>query len=58
MMQRNRHVFVIRVFSDQKKPICLKIQICIEGIGENAILMYFHAIVPDIRPSGEPENIL
>ena len=28
-----------------------------ERIGENAILMHFHAIVPDIRSSGEPENI-
>ena len=24
---------------------------------ENAILMHSHAIVPDIRSSGEPENI-
>ena len=32
--------------------------ICIERIGENAVLMQFHAIVPDIRSSGEPENIL
>ena len=29
-----------------------------ERIGENAILMLFHAIVPDIRSSEEPENIL
>ena len=29
-----------------------------ELIGENAILMHFPAIVPDIRSSGEPENIL
>ena len=28
-------------------------QICIERIGENAILMDFHAIVPDILSSGE-----
>ena len=28
-----------------------------ERIGENAILMHFHAIVPDIHSSGEPENI-
>ena len=33
-------------------------QICTERIGKNAILMQFHAIVPDIRSSGEPENIL
>ena len=33
-------------------------QICVERIGENAFLMHFHAIVPDIRLSGEPENIL
>ena len=33
-------------------------QICIEQIDENAILMHFYAIVPDIRSSGEPENIL
>ena len=33
-------------------------QICIERIDENAILMHFYAIVPDIRSSGEPENIL
>ena len=32
-------------------------QICIERIGENTILMHFHAIVPDIRSSGEPENV-
>ena len=32
-------------------------QICIERIGENASLMRFHAIVPDIRLSGEPESI-
>ena len=32
-------------------------RICIERIGENAILMHFHAIVPDIRLSGESENI-
>ena len=25
---------------------------------QNATLMHFHAIVPDIRSSGEPENIL
>ena len=31
--------------------------VCIERIGENAILMHFHAIVPDIRLSGESENI-
>ena len=34
-------------------------QICIGRIGESANLMHFHAnIVPDIRSSGEPENIL
>ena len=32
-------------------------QICIERIGENNILKHFHAIVPDIRSSGEPENV-
>ena len=32
-------------------------QICVERIGENAILMHFHAVVPDILSSGEPENI-
>ena len=32
-------------------------QICIERIRENAILMHFPAIVPDLRASGEPENI-
>ena len=32
-------------------------QICIERNGENDILMYFLAIVPNIRSSGEPENI-
>ena len=31
-------------------------QICIEQIGENAILMHFHAIVLDKHSSGEPEN--
>ena len=40
-MLRNRYLFVIRVFSGQKKPICLKMQICIERIGENAILIHF-----------------
>ena len=33
-------------------------QICIEQIGKNAILMHFHAIVTDVRCSGEPENTL
>ena len=33
-------------------------QICIGLQGENAILMHFHAIIPDIRLSGEQENIL
>ena len=33
-------------------------QICMEQIGENTILMRFHAIVRDIPSSGEPENIL
>ena len=32
--------------------------ICIERIGENAILIHSHAIVTDIRSSGEPENNL
>ena len=32
-------------------------QICMERIGENAILMHFDAISPDIRSSGELENI-
>ena len=32
-------------------------RIFIEQIGENAILMRFHAIIPDIRLSGESENI-
>ena len=32
--------------------------ICVERIGENANLMHFHAIVPDIRSSGEPEHII
>ena len=56
-MNRKHHFFVFGVFSGQKKTICLKMQICIERIGENAILMHFHAIVPDICSSGEPENI-
>ena len=33
-------------------------QICIEQIGENAILMHFHAIVLNKHSSGEPENTL
>ena len=33
-------------------------QICMEWNGENAILMHFHAIVPDARSSAEPENII
>ena len=33
-------------------------QICIERIGENVILMHLHAIVQDLRSSGQPENIL
>ena len=33
-------------------------QVFIERIGENAILIHFRAIIPDIRLSGEPENIL
>ena len=56
-MQRNRYLFAIRVFSDQKK-ICLIMRICMERIGESTILMHFHAMVPDIHPTGELENIL
>ena len=41
-----------------EKPICLKMQICIERIGENAILMHFHATVSDTLSSRELENIL
>ena len=33
-------------------------QICIEQIGKSAILMHFHVVMPDIRASGELENIL
>ena len=33
-------------------------QICEERIGKNPLLMHFHAIIPDIRLSGELENIL
>ena len=33
-------------------------QICIERIGENSILMHFHAVVRDICSSGELESIL
>ena len=32
--------------------------ICIERIGENANLIHCHAIVPDIRSSGEQEHII
>ena len=46
-----KELFVITGFSDQKKPICLKMQICIERIVENANLMHFHRIVPNIRSS-------
>ena len=53
MMHRNRHPFVTRVFLRSEKPICLKIQICVQGIGENAILMHFNAVVLDMRSSGE-----
>ena len=35
-----------------------EMQICTEQIGENAILMHFHAVVPNIRPPGELENII
>ena len=52
-MHRNRDLFVIR-----KKTVCLKMQICIERIGEKATLVHFHSILPDICTSGEPENIL
>ena len=31
---------------------------CKERIGKNAILMQFRSIIPDIRSSGELENIL
>ena len=57
-MQRNRYLFVIGVFSDQKKT----------SMFENADLYrtnwrkrYFDALscyLSDIRPSGEPESIL
>ena len=56
IMHRNRHLFV-RGFSDQKN-VCLKMQICSEQIGKNAILMHLHAIIPGISSSGELENIL
>ena len=42
-----------------EKLICLKMQICIERIRENAILMHLHAIVSYIRlygGSGEHSN--
>ena len=39
-----------------EKAVCLKMQICIERIGENAIFKQFHAIVPDISSSGRLEN--
>ena len=42
--------------SQIRKPICLKMQICKERIGKNAILMHFHAIIPDKRSSGEHSN--
>ena len=57
-MHRNRHLFVVRGFSDQKNQFCLKMQISTERIGESATLMHIHAIVPDISLSGEPEKIL
>ena len=57
-MYRNWHLFVNYRVVRSEKPICLKMQICKERIGKNAILMYFHAIIPDIRSSGELENIL
>ena len=57
-MHRNRDLFVIGGFSDQKNKYVLKMRICIERIGKNAILMHFHAIISDIRSSGELQNIL
>ena len=42
----------------RKKPICLKMQIYIERIGESTILMHFHTVIPDLRSTGELENIL
>ena len=56
-MHRDNHFFCYQRVLRSEKPIRLQMQICIEQIGENAILMHFHAIVPDIRLSGEPENI-
>ena len=44
-MHRNRHLFVVKVFSIESEKQCLKMQIFIERIGENAILMHFHSIV-------------
>ena len=51
-MHRDNHFFAISVLRSGK-PICLKTQICIEQIGNSAILMHFHAVVPDICLSGE-----
>ena len=41
----------------RKKSKCLKVQIRKEQIGKSDILMNCHAIVPDIRSSGEADNI-
>ena len=56
-MHRNHHFFCYQSVLRPEKPICLKMQICIERFGENAIFMHLDAIIPDIRSFGEPENI-
>ena len=48
-MPRNLHFFLLE---------CSPVRETMEQIGENAILMHFHAIVTDICSSGGPENIL
>ena len=60
-MHRNHLVFFAISVLRSEKPICLKMQICfwyyLERIGENAIVMHFHAIVQDIGSSGGPKSI-
>ena len=50
--------FLLLECSPVRKTNMFEMQICTERNGENAILMYFLAIVPNIRSSGEPENII
>ena len=46
----------LRVLRSEQRA-CFKLLICIEQIGENVILVQFHAILPNILSFLQSENI-